>query len=132
MDNVVETLVNEVLTLQAEVAALRVLASAPLADDPVRYLNMTLRDFDAYTLPMVMSEAQREILRERLEHTRDVWVAHMRVAHPGGWRGLRYCLARTLKRIHRAFAGSSSLQEAPPPALRWSEVARATGLAAPK
>lgn len=106
MDEVTATLVDEVLALQAEVLVLRVLTGASVVDDPVQYINMVVENIDAYTLPMVISETQREILRERLEYTREHWLAHMRIAHPGGWLGLRYWLARTLKRIHRVFAGS--------------------------
>lgn len=105
MDDVTATLVDEVLALQAEVAALRVITGASVVDDPVRYISMAVENIDAYTLPMVVSETQREIMRFRLEHTRELWLAHMKEAHPGGLLGLRYWLARTLKEIHRVFAG---------------------------
>lgn len=122
MDELTATLVDEVLTLHAEVAALRVMAGASVVDDPVQYINMVVANIDGYTLPMVMSDAQREVLRARLEYTRELWVAHMKEAHPGGWKGLRYWLGRTLRRIHRVFAGSIELPVPPAPPWTWSDL----------
>lgn len=132
MDEVTATLVDEVLTLQAEVAALRVMAGASVVDDPVNYINMVVANIDAYTLPLVMSDGQREVLRARLEYTRELWVAHMREAHPGGWLGLRYWLARTLKRIYRVFAGSTEFPQPPAPAVDWVKLGQGSSLAATK
>lgn len=130
MDNVVETLVDEMLTLQAEVAALRVMAGASVVDDPINYINTVVANIDAYTLPMVMSDGQREVLRARLEYTRDLWVAHMRETRPGGWRGLRYWLGRTLKRLHLVFVGSGEPETPPTGSWDWSKLV-ARGVSAP-
>jgi hypothetical protein len=71
----------------------------------LRYIRMAAAEIDDFSLQLVMSDAQREVMRSRLEHTRELWLAHMREAHPGGWLGLRYVLARTVRSICRVFAG---------------------------
>lgn len=132
MDNVTATLVNEVLALQAEVAAQRIIGGAVLVDDPVQYISMAVENIEAYSLQMALNDAQREVLRARLEYTRELWVAHMREAHPGGWLGLRYWLARTLKRIYRVFAGSTEFPQPPAPAVDWVKLGQGSSLAATK
>lgn len=123
MDNVTATLVNEVLALQAEVAAQRIIGGAVLVDDPVQYISMAVENIEAYSLQMALNDAQRQILSERLEYTRALWMAHMKLAHPGGWRGLMYWLARSLKRAHRVFTGSTEYSFSPGPSLDWSKLA---------
>lgn len=127
MDDLSATLVDEVLALQAEVAALRVMAGTAVVDDPVQYINMVVENIDAFTLPLVMSDGQREILRDRLEYTRELWIAHMKVANPGGWRGVCYWLGRTLRKARRVFAGSQEPKAPPPAAWNWSELALKSG-----
>jgi hypothetical protein len=106
MTDVVEALVNEVLTLHAEVAALRVLVGASLSGDPARYFELVVPNIDAATLPLVMSEKQRDTVRQRLEHTREMWASQQRAAYPGGWRGIRYWVERTALNVRRVFAGA--------------------------
>lgn len=77
----------------------------------------------AYSLQMALNDAQRQILSERLEYTRALWMAHMKLAHPGGWRGLMYWLARSLKRAHRVFTGPTEYSFSPGPSLDWSKLA---------
>jgi hypothetical protein len=105
MDDVTASLVAGVLELQAEVAALRIISNASVVDDPLRYIRMAAAQIDDFSLHLVMSDGQREVMRSRLEHTRELWLAHMREAHPGGWLGLRYGLARTVRSICSLFSG---------------------------
>jgi hypothetical protein len=106
MDDLVETLVDEVLTLHAEVAALRAMLGAPLSGDPAAYFDALVPHIDGWTLPLPMTEKQRDIVRERLEFTLAKWQEQQRVAYPGGWRGVRYALGRMLGRARRVIVGA--------------------------
>lgn len=100
------TLVDEVLTLHAEVLALRLLVGAPLSGHPFEYFDEVVANIDAYTLPLSMTESQRETVRERLEYTRLIWRKQQQMHYPGGWKGLLYCLSRLARRAHRVVAGT--------------------------
>ena len=106
MATVAEILIDEVQTLYAEVAALRVLVGASLSGDPVLYFDTVVPNIDAQTLPLVMSEKQRDIVRERLEGTRAIWERQQRGAYPGGWLGIRYWLGRTVQKVRRVIFGA--------------------------
>lgn len=106
MDNLMDTLVDEVLNLHAEVAVLRALLGAPLSGDPVAYFDVVVPNIDGYTLPLAMTEKQRDIVRERLELTVAMWKQQQRVAYPGGWRGVRYAVGRVVRRLHRVIVGA--------------------------
>lgn len=116
-DTTAATLVEEVLTLHAEVLALRLLVGAPLSGQPFEYFDEVVANFDAYTLHLAMTEAQRETVRERLEYTRLAWRKQQQAVYPGGWRGLVYCLRRMAIRVHRVIAGAGGPNEPIPRAV---------------
>lgn len=105
IDEWVQTLVDEVLTLQADLAATRAIAFASLSGDPVGFMDAIVRDIDAYTLPLSMTEEQRDHVRIRLDDYHQRWMAFQRVLYPGGWRGVLYAVVRTYWRFKRAVVG---------------------------
>lgn len=105
METVTDIVLDELLTLHAEVTALRVMTGAGLSDDPTRYYDKVLADIDGFTLALPLTDKQRAIVRERIQQARDIYVANLSVVRPGGWRGVLQWVGRAFKKARLVVAG---------------------------
>lgn len=118
MENVTDIVLDELLTLHAEVTALRVMTGAGLSDDPTRYYDKVLADIDGFTLALPMTDKQRAIVRERLQQARDIYVENLRFVRPGGWRGVLHWVGRSAKRARLVMIGAPASPSSGAGALR--------------
>ena len=98
----------EIESLHAEVGALRLLLGASLVGGagPLNYLEKVAANVDNFTLPISMTERQRDIVRERIEGTLAIIQVQQRTSFPGGWRGVKYWSSWRTQAFRRIFLGA--------------------------
>jgi hypothetical protein len=112
LEQLVKTLVEESLRLQAELVATQTLAMVALANNPeaVRTMGQLAPMADDFTLAAAMTEDQRKVIRERMETSRATLKAHRRLSYPGGIRGLKSWLQERLRALWLVCFGPARLE----------------------